>query len=70
MDKKQYDVEILKLLKQYQKFKELLTANIQYDIILKDTVFTRVSARAAHLILSSQTGVLIRGRRSFEGGAH
>ena len=36
MDKKQYDVEILKLLKQYQKFKELLTANIQYDIILKD----------------------------------
>ena len=33
------------------------------------TVFTRVSAREAHLILSSQTGALIRGRRSFEGGA-
>ena len=35
-DKKQYDVENLKLLKQYQKFKELLTVNIQYNIILKD----------------------------------
>ena len=29
MDKKQYDVETLKLLKQYEKFKELLTVNIQ-----------------------------------------
>ena len=36
MDKKQYDVETLKLLKQYEKFKELLTVNIQYDMILKD----------------------------------
>ena len=34
------------------------------------TVFTRVTARGAHSILSSQRGVLIRGRRSFEGGAH
>ena len=34
------------------------------------TVFTRVSARGAHLILSSQRGALIRGRRSFEEGAH
>ena len=32
------------------------------------TVFTRVSARGAHLVLSSQRGALIRGRRSFEGG--
>ena len=30
------------------------------------TVFTRVSARGAHLILISQRGALIRGRRSFE----
>ena len=34
------------------------------------TVFTRVSVRGAHLILSSQRGALIRERRSFEGGAH
>ena len=34
------------------------------------TVFTRVSARGAHLILSSQRGAFIRGRRSFEGGAY
>ena len=39
MDKKQYDVETLKLLEQYQKFKEILTVNIQYDIILKDNCF-------------------------------
>ena len=51
MDKKQYDVETLKLLKQYQKFKELLTVNIQYDIILKDnrivlpTVFHRTAVK-------------------------
>ena len=49
MDKKQYDVETLKLSEQYQKFKELLTVNIQYDIILKDncivlpTIFHRVA---------------------------
>ena len=55
MDKKQYDVETLKLLKQYQKFKELLTVNIQYDIILKDnrivlpTVFHRTVVKLAHL---------------------
>ena len=55
MDKKQYDVETLKLLKQYQKFKELLTVNIQYDIILKDnrivlpTVFHRTAVKLAHL---------------------
>ena len=55
MDKKQYDVETLKLLKQYQKFKELLTVNIQYDIILKDnrivlpTVFHRTAVKRAHV---------------------
>ena len=49
MDKKQYDVETLKLSEQYQKFKELLTVNIQYDIILKDncivlpTIFHRIA---------------------------
>ena len=55
MDKKRYDVETLKLLKQYQKFKELLTVNIQYDIILKDnrivlpTVFHRTAVKRAHV---------------------
>ena len=51
MDKKQYDVETLKLLKQYQKFKELLTVNIQYDIILKDNriVLLTVFHRTAHV---------------------
>ena len=55
MDKKQYDVETLKLLKQYQKFKELLTVNIQYDIILKDnifvlsTIFHRTAAKLANV---------------------
>ena len=55
MDKKQYDVETLKLLKQCQKFKELLTANIQYDIILKDnrivlpTIFNRTAVKLAHV---------------------
>ena len=55
MDKKQYDVETLKLLKQYQKFKELLTVNIQYDIILKDnrivlpTIFHRTAVKLAHV---------------------
>ena len=51
MDKKQYDVETLKLLKQYQKFKELLTVNIQYDIILKDNciVLPTVFHRTAHV---------------------
>ena len=55
MDKKQYDVETLKLLKQYQKFKELLTVNIQYDIILKDnrivlpTIFHRTAVKRAHV---------------------
>ena len=55
MDKKQYDVETLKLLKQYQKFKELLTVNIQYDIILKDnrialpTIFHRTEVKLAHV---------------------
>ena len=50
MDKKKYDAETLKLLKQYQKFKELLTAKIQYDIILKDnrivlpTIFHRIAS--------------------------
>ena len=41
------------------------------------TVFIRVSTRDAHLILGSQRmgvggggGTLIRGKRSFEGGAH
>ena len=34
------------------------------------TVFTQVSARGTHLILSSQRGALIWGRRSFEEGAH
>ena len=34
------------------------------------TVFTRVSARGTHLIFGFQRGALIRGRRSFEGGAH
>ena len=49
MDKKRYDVETLKLSEQYQKFKELLTVNIQYDIILKDncivlpTIFHRIA---------------------------
>ena len=39
--------------------------------VMGNTVFTRVSARGAHLIVSSQRGgALIRGRRSFEGGAH
>ena len=38
MDKKQYDIETLKLLKKYEKLKELLTVNIQYDIILKDRI--------------------------------
>ena len=36
MDKKQYDLETLNLLKQYKKLKELLKVYIQYDIILKD----------------------------------
>ena len=55
MDKKQYDVETLKLLKQYQKFKELLTVNIQYDIILKDnrivlpTIFHHTAVKLAHV---------------------
>ena len=34
------------------------------------TIFTRVSARGAHLIFGFQRGVLIQGRRSFEGGTH
>ena len=34
------------------------------------TMFTQVSARGTHLILSSQRGVLIQGKCSFEGGAH
>ena len=38
MDKKQYDIETLKLLKKYEKLKELLTVNIQYDTILKDHI--------------------------------
>ena len=38
MEKKQYDAETLKLLKKYQKLKELLTVNIQYDTILKDRI--------------------------------
>ena len=33
---------------------------------LIDTVFTRVSARGAHLIFGFQRGALIRGRRSFK----
>ena len=55
MDKKQYGVETLKLLKQYQIFKELLTLNIQYDIILKDnrivlpTIFHRTAVKLAHV---------------------
>ena len=55
MDKKQYDEEILKLLKQYQQFKELLTVNIQYDIILKDnrivlpTIFHRTVVKLTHV---------------------
>ena len=55
MDKKQYDGETLNLLKQYQKFKELLTVNIQYDIILKDnrivlpTIFHRTAVKLAHV---------------------
>ena len=55
MDKKKYDAETLKLLKQYQKFKELLTAKIQYDIILKDnrivlpTIFHRIAIKLAHV---------------------
>ena len=55
MDKKQYDVETLKLLKQYQKFKELLTVNIKYDIILKDirivlpAIFHRTAVKLALL---------------------
>ena len=36
MDKKQYDTDTLKLLKEYQQFKQLLAVKIQYDIILKD----------------------------------
>ena len=54
-DKKQYDVENLKLLKQYQKFKELLTVNIQYNIILKDncivlpTTYHRTAVKLAHV---------------------
>ena len=36
----------------------------------RTTVFTRVSARGAHFILSFQRGALVRGRCSFEGGAH
>ena len=38
--------------------------------MITHTGFTHVSARGAHLILSSQRGALIRGTRSFEGGAH
>ena len=55
MDNKQYDLETLKLLKQYQKFRELLTVNIQYDIILKDnrtalpTIFHRTAVKLAHV---------------------
>ena len=55
MDKKQYDVETLKLLKQYQKFKELLTVKIQNDIILKDnrivlpTIFYRTAVKLAQI---------------------
>ena len=43
------------LLKQYQKFKELLTVNIQYDIILKDncivlpTIFHRTTVKLDHV---------------------
>ena len=33
------------------------------------TLFTGVSAAGAHLIFGFQRGALIRGRRSFEGGA-
>ena len=53
MDKNQYDVETLKLLKQNQKFKELLTANIQCDIVLKDNhivlppIFHRTAVKLA-----------------------
>ena len=55
MDKKQCDVETLKLFKQYQKFKELLTVNSQYDIILKDnhivlpTIFHRITVKLGHI---------------------
>ena len=43
---------------------------IQQENTKENTVFTRVSALGAHLVLSSQRGTLIWGRRSFEGGAH
>ena len=55
VDKKQYDLETLKLIKQYQNFKEVLTVNIQYDIILKDnhivlpTIFHRTAVKLAHV---------------------
>ena len=52
MDKKQYDVQTLKLLKQYKKFKELLAVNIQYDIInsiVLPTIFHRIAVRLAHV---------------------
>ena len=35
-----------------------------------NTIFSRVSAWGVHLILGSQRGALIRGGRSFKGGAH
>ena len=53
MDKNHYHVETLKLLKQNQKSKELLTVNIQYDIILKDNhivlppLFHRIAGKLA-----------------------
>ena len=66
MDKKQYGVETLKLLKQYQIFKELLTLNIQYDIILKDnrivlpTIFHRTSRCAKNKGFDQKQSFLYR----------
>ena len=55
MDKTQYDIKTLKLLKQYQQFKELLKVNIQYDIILKvsrivlPTIFHCSAVKLSHV---------------------
>ena len=55
MDKKQYGAETLKLLKQFQKFRELLTVNIQHDIILKDNrivlpnIFHCITVKRVHV---------------------
>ena len=70
MDKKQYDVETLKLLKKYQKLKELLTVNIQHDTILKDngivlpTVFHCITVKLAHVEHQGvpRTKVLMRSK--------